>query len=122
MTNILIVDDEVSIRELLRDVLEAEGRTFTLASSGAEALEKIGKTRFDLVLIDWSMPGMSGIQALRTLRANPATAQLKVIMCTGADVLAQVDEAFSAGATDYVVKPVNFEKLRAKVAAHTRPS
>jgi CheY-like chemotaxis protein len=121
MANILIVDDDASIRDLIREVLAAPGRAFTEASSGAEALEITGKTPFDLVILDRNMPGMSGLEVLRKLRANPATAKLKVLVCTAAEMMSEVDEAFSAGANDYIVKPLDFEKMKAKVAYHTRP-
>lgn len=121
MTNILIVDDDAAVREIIGDGIDAEGRSIAYAASGAEALAKIAKVRFDLVILDRTMPEMSGLQVLQSLRANPATAKLKVIVCTGSEKLAEVDEAFAAGANDYIVKPPDFEKLNAKVAHHTRP-
>jgi DNA-binding response OmpR family regulator len=63
---------------------------------------------------------MDGIQVLKLLRATPAGASLKVLMCTGAGMLADVDEALQAGATDYIVKPLDFAKLTAKVTNLTR--
>ena len=121
MLNILVVDDDAAVREIIGDGLDAEGRSFAYAASGAEALAKIANARFDLVILDRAMPEMSGLQVLKSLRANPATAQLKVIVCTGSERMAEVDEAFAAGANDYIVKPPDFEKLNAKVAHHTRP-
>jgi CheY-like chemotaxis protein len=121
MANILIVDDDVAIRDLIKEVLAAQGHVFAMASSGAEALALVAKTRFDLVILDRNMPKMSGLDVLKTLRASPATAKLKVLICTAAEMLAEVDEAFSAGATDYIVKPLDFAKLTAKVTRHTRP-
>lgn len=121
MAHILIVDDDAAIRDLIKEVLAAQGHAFAMAASGAEALALVAKTRFDLVLLDRNMPKMSGLDVLKTLRANPATAKLKVLVCTAAEMLAEVDEAFSAGATDYIVKPLDFAKLTAKVARHTRP-
>lgn len=121
MANILIVDDDAAIRDLIKDVLSPQGHSCTFASSGAKALDAIGRTRFDLVILDRNMPAMGGLQVLKTLRSNPATAGLKVLFCTAAERMAEVDEAFSAGATDYIVKPLDFAKLKAKVAHHTRP-
>jgi len=121
MAHILIVDDDAAIAQLIGEVLIAPGRTFVTASSGAEALEKIGTARFDLVILDRNMPSMGGLEVLRTLRSRPATAKLKILICTAAEMLAEVDEAFAAGATDYIVKPLDFAKLNAKVAHHTRP-
>lgn len=121
MANILVVDDDDAISDLIMDVLAGSGHAFTMASSGTKALELIGKTRFDLVILDRNMPSMSGLQVLQKLRSSPATAKLKVLFCTAAERMAEVEEAFSAGATDYIVKPLDFAKLKAKVAHHTRP-
>lgn len=121
MANILIVDDDAAIRDLIKEVLAVQGHTFSMASSGAEALALVAKTRFNLVILDRNMPKMSGLDVLKTLRASPATAKLKVLICTAAGMLSEVDEAFSAGATDYIVKPLDFAKLTAKAARHTQP-
>ena len=121
MAHILIVDDDAVIRDLITDVLSAQSHTCVPAESGDEALALIAKARFDLVILDRNMPLMSGIQVLKTLRASPASADLKVIMCTAAELLAEADEAFQAGAIDYIIKPVDLKKLVAKVAHHTRP-
>ena len=118
MARILVVDDDAAITELVKEILSAQGHVFDAAASGEEALRKIAKDGFDLVILDRNMPGMSGLQVLRTLRAQPATAKLKVIVCTAAEMLSEVEEAFTAGATDYLVKPLDFEKLKAKVARH----
>lgn len=122
MARILVVDDDVAIRDLIKEILTGHGHTFDIASSGSEALAKIGKTQYDLVILDRHMPEMSGLKVLKTLRASPATAKLKVLFCTAAGMMAEVDEAFSAGATDYIVKPLEFAKLIAKVARHTQPA
>ena len=122
MAHILIVDDDAVIRDLITDVLTAQSHTCAAAESGDEALALIAKTRFDLVILDRNMPLMSGIQVLKKLRSSPATMNLKVIMCTAAELLAEADEAFEAGAVDYVIKPLDLSKLIAKVAHHTRPS
>ena len=122
MARILVVDDDVAIRDLIKEVLAGQGHAFEMASSGSEALAMIGKTQFDLVILDRHMPEMSGLKVLKTLRASPATAKLKVLFCTAAEMMAEVDEAFTAGATDYIVKPFDFAKLIAKVAHHTKPA
>lgn len=121
MANILVVDDDDAIADLIKDVLGQQGHACALASSGAKALELIGKSPFDLVILDRNMPEMGGIQVLKTIRASKAHAGLKVIICTAAEMMSQVDEAFSAGATDYIVKPLDMAKLKAKVARHASP-
>lgn len=119
MARILIVDDDLAIADLIKDVLEPLGHECVLVLSGSMALDMVGKGRFDLVILDRNMPEMSGLQVLRAIRASPGSASLKVMMCTAAEVMSEVDEAFSAGATDYIVKPLDIAKLRAKVARHT---
>ncbi len=118
MAHILIVDDEASIRDLIKEVLTMEGHTSEEAATGAEALDSVRKKRFDLVIMDRNMPKMGGIEAVKRLRASPASHALKVIMCTSAGMVNEVDEAFAAGATDYVMKPIDLKRLVEKVAKH----
>ena len=118
MARILVVDDEDSIRELIKEVLSMDGHTLETAGDGAQALELIRKTNFDLVILDRNMPTMTGIQALAILRSNPSYKGLKVLMCTSASVTKEVDEAFAAGANDYILKPINLAMLQGKVKKH----
>jgi CheY-like chemotaxis protein len=115
MAHILVVDDEDSIRSLIREVLSSQNHTFDEAGTGAEALEKVRAGKYDLVILDRNMPTMSGIQALSILRANPQYKNLKILMCTSASVTKEVDEAFQAGANDYILKPLNLQMLIKKV-------
>ena len=120
MAHILVVDDDAAIRSLIKDILSGQGHTFELASKGSEALEMIRSTRFDLVILDRNMPGMDGLEFLQHLRASPGGASLKVLMCTAAEKMSDVEEAFRSGASDYIVKPLDFAKLALKVANLTR--
>ena len=122
MAHILIVDDDASIQDLIRDSLSLQGHVFDTASNGREALRQIRATSYDLVILDRGMPEIDGLQVLKVLRSSAETAGLKVIMCTAASMMVDADEAFAAGASDYVVKPLDFVKLSAKVAALTRPA
>ncbi|MFI5348732.1 MAG: response regulator transcription factor [Elusimicrobiota bacterium] len=119
MAHILIVDDDSTIQDLIKEVLSMQNHTFDTAERGSEALQKIRKSKFDLVILDRGLPEMDGIQVLKLLRASPGCAGLKVLMCTGAGMLADVDEALQAGASDYIVKPLDFAKLNSKVTALT---
>lgn len=116
MAKILIADDEESIRDLIKEVLSVGEHEFHLAPDGAAAIEILKKKAIDLAIIDRNMPGMTGIEVVQLIRNNPKTAKLKVLMCTGASVTKEIDEAFAAGADDYVLKPLNFAQLTAKVA------
>jgi two-component system chemotaxis response regulator CheY len=116
MARILIADDEESIRDLIKEVLMPHGHTFELAGNGKEAMDKLRNGGFDLAIVDRNMPGMSGIELVQLIRQNPKIATMKVLMCTGASVTREIDEAFQAGANDYVLKPLNFAQLLAKVS------
>jgi DNA-binding response OmpR family regulator len=111
---ILIVDDEPSARFLAVEVL-SEDYNVEEADGGVEALEKISADKPDLVLLDLVMPDMNGKQVLTTLRASSSTQALPVLMVTAMGQLETVDELLSAGATDYLTKPIDIKKLKAKV-------
>ena len=115
MARVLIVDDEEFVRDLIKEVLLAQGHEFELAADGAEALDILRKKAIDLAIVDRNMPGMSGIQVVQLIRQNPRTKALKVLMCTASVVTKEIDEAFAAGADDYILKPLNFSTLLSKV-------
>jgi CheY-like chemotaxis protein len=116
MARILIVDDEESIREIMQEVLSSNSHEIALAADGAQAFDILRRNPVDLAIVDRNMPGMTGIEIVRLIRENPKTAGLKVLMCTGASVTKEIDEAFAAGADDYVLKPINFPQLLGKIA------
>jgi CheY-like chemotaxis protein len=116
VAKILIVDDEESIRDLIKEVLSSGGHEFYLAAHGAEAFEILRKKHVDLAIVDRNMPGMTGIEVVSLIRLDPKTSTVKVLMCTGSSVTKEIDEAFAAGADDYLLKPLNFSQLVAKVA------
>lgn len=116
-STILVVDDSPSNVKLLRVILAAAGYRVLDAVSGAEALATLQRDRPDAVLLDVRMPGMSGFEVCRQIRANPEFALLPVIMVTA---LSQVDERIAgieAGATDFISKPFNKKELLARVRA-----
>ena len=115
MARILIVDDEESIRDLIKEVLVAQGHEFELAANGVEAFDILRKKTIDLAIVDRNMPGMTGIEVVQLIRQNPKTKTIKVLMCTGSSVTKEIDEAFSAGADDYILKPLSFPVLLGKV-------
>jgi DNA-binding response OmpR family regulator len=116
VARILIVDDEESIRDLIKEVLSSQDHEFHLAADGAQAFEILRKKPVDLAIVDRNMPGITGIEVVKLIRMNPKTASVKILMCTGSSVTKEIDEAFEAGADDYVLKPLNFAQLVAKVA------
>ena len=122
MAKILIVDDEESIRDLIKEVLSTEGHEFYLAADGQQAFEILRKKPVDLAIVDRNMPGMTGIEVVQLIRMNPKTASVKVLMCTGSSVTKEIDEAFAAGAHDYLLKPLKFAQLLGKVAKALAPT
>jgi two-component system, chemotaxis family, chemotaxis protein CheY len=101
----LIVDDSRVVRKLARLMLENAGLDCAEAESGEQALELCRPVLPGAILLDWNMPGMSGIDFLRLLRALPGGAAVKVILCTIYNEKAHIEEALAAGADEYIMKP-----------------
>ena len=118
MGRILIVDDDDAVREVVLAALSEGKNLVETARDGFEAIELVKKNSYDLVILDWNMPRLNGLQVLQLLRGSPATKALKVMMCTSAGMIGEVDKAFEAGATDYLVKPIDLDRLIKKVAKH----
>lgn len=113
--SILAVDDSRTNLNVLGRRLAQLGYLTVLSDNGLDALDLIAARGFDLVLLDMVMPGMSGIQVLREIRAGRDTADLPVIMVTGRSDPAATVEALAAGADDHVAKPYAFEELAARI-------
>ena len=111
---ILLVDDSKSLRSIERGMLEQLGYTqFEEAADGLDALSKVGAFQPDLILLDWNMPRMNGIDFLKSFRqTNKAT---PVIMVTTEAEKEQVVEAIKAGVTNYLVKPFTREQLSQRI-------
>jgi CheY-like chemotaxis protein len=117
---ILVVDDLPANRDLMGRRLERSGFRVLSASSGREALEVLRTSPVDLVLLDIMMPGMTGLDVLRSVRATRSTASLPVVMVTAKTDSEDVVEALSLGANDYVTKPVDYPVALARIRAHLR--
>ena len=117
---ILVVDDTPANVKLLVDVLTAKGYTVTSAPNGEEALVRIAVQQPDLVLLDIMMPGLSGYDVCRKIRANPATALLPVVLCTSLDPKQERINGIEAGADDFIPKPINQQELFARVKSLLR--
>ena len=115
--SILVVDDDPDIRALATQALRHDGHVVHAASGASEALASIEARAPDLVLLDLLMPGRSGLDVLKVLRATPATAALPVIVLTGMDDEATMRVGFECGATDYLTKPFSIPQLAARVRA-----
>ncbi len=117
---ILVVDDLPANRDLMARRLERSGFRVVSAASGPEALELLRRAPVDLVLLDIMMPGMTGLDVLKTVRMTRTTATLPVVMVTAKTDSEDVVEALSLGANDYVTKPVDYPVTLARIRAHLR--
>ena len=113
---ILVVDDNVQNVELLQEILHANGYTVTIAYDGVDALEKVGKEKPDLLLLDIMMPKMDGYQVCEALRNDEETKGIPIIFVTAkTEVKDWTHAIFNMGANSYITKPINAKKLTEKV-------
>ena len=117
---ILVVEDEEALTTLLRYNLEAEGYEVEIATRGDEAELRLKETPPDLAVIDWMLPGLSGIELIRRLRAKPETRRLPIIMLTARGEEGERVRGLATGADDYIVKPFSVPELLARVRALLR--
>jgi CheY-like chemotaxis protein len=119
--HVLVVDDDADTRLLLRAVLERKEFRVSEAPDGQKALEMVsGPEAFDLVTLDLSMPEMSGIEVLKSIRSRVSTANLPVVVATGSDDPETEMELFNAGADDFIVKPVDPPRFLLRIQAVLR--
>jgi two-component system phosphate regulon response regulator PhoB len=119
-TRILIVEDEEPLAMLLRYNLESEGYEVETTARGDEADTRLKESTPDLVVLDWMLPGLSGIELCRRLRARPETRQLPIIMLTARGEESEKVRGLATGADDYIVKPFSVPELLARVRALLR--
>ncbi len=119
---VLIVDDEPAIRQMLIFALSGEGYEVTEAGSADEAQNVIRTAAPDLILLDWMMPGLSGVDLARRLKRQPETKDLSIIMLTAKGEEHDKIKALDTGADDYVTKPFSTQELLARIRAVLRRS
>lgn len=113
---ILVVDDFSTMRRIIKNLLRDLGFNNTAeADDGSTALPMLQNGSFDLLITDWNMPGMQGIDLLRAVRADPKLAQLPVLMVTAESKRDQIVEAAQSGVNGYIVKPFTAVTLKEKL-------
>lgn len=116
--HVLCVDDQDSMLKLHQFALNQIGiRHVTGAKSAVEAIDCIQRQEFDVVTLDWNMPGIDGLTLFKMLRKHPTTANLPVIMVTGNADETSVKQAFAAGVRLFLKKPVSVKNLRTRIEA-----
>jgi len=117
MRSCLVVDDSSVVRKVARRIIEDMDFIVDEAEDGQEAFDKCRQEMPDAILLDWSMPIMSGIEFLRLLRGFVGGEKPKVIFCTTENDIGQIAMALKSGATDYMMKPFDRDILEAKFHA-----
>jgi two-component system cell cycle response regulator len=117
---ILLVDDDRAVLMIMKMLLDTSGHTVAVARNGIEALSMIESFMPQVIITDWAMPQMDGIEFCKVLRRNPAWRNIYVFMMTAQESTDRLVEAFEAGANDYLTKPVNPKVLGARLSAGQR--
>lgn len=112
----LIVDDSRVVRKVARRILEDLSFACEEAEDGKFALDAIKKTMPDLIMLDWNMPNMNGLEFLQALRATPGGDKPKVVMCTTENDMSHIMQAMQNGANEYIMKPFDKEIVETKLS------
>lgn len=118
---ILVVDDDHHITDLIGGFLRLNGYRAQVASDGDQALQAVAEELPDLILLDLMLPKKDGFVVLEALRRDSRTKAVPVFIISAKDVVSDVDSAFAKGADEFIIKPVNTERLLAKIKKHLAP-
>lgn len=116
--HILIVEDETGIIQFLQQGLEEEGYTITTAFDGLKGFELSQKENFDLILLDWMLPKMTGVELCKAIRLK--NSKTPILFLTAKDTVQETIEGLKAGANDYIKKPFSFDELVERIKIHFR--
>lgn len=116
MTSCLLVDDSRVVRQIARKIFEELKFTCSEAEDGKKALDACQQALPDVVLLDWNMPVMNGLEFLKELRKMPGGDRPKVLFCTTEADLSHIKEALAAGANEYIMKPFDSEIIQTKLS------
>lgn len=117
---ILIVEDEIGISNFLKQGLEEEGYEVTIATNGIDGLNLALHKTFDLILLDWMLPQLTGIDVCKAIREKNKS--IPILFLTAKDTLQETIEGLRSGANDYIKKPFSFEELLERIKIHFRNS
>lgn len=117
---IILVEDEIKLAQFLEMELSSEGYTVEVANDGMSGLILARESTPDLVILDWMLPGLSGVELCRRLRTTGS--KIPIILLTAKDEVSSRVQGLDAGADDYVIKPFSIEELLARIRAHLRRS
>jgi DNA-binding response OmpR family regulator len=120
--HVLVVEDDWMVRDLIRDILNAEDYVVDQAGTGREAIARVESHQPDLVLLDMRMPEMDGFEVLRHIRGSQSAAEVPVIMLTASEDQESIEKGFRDGANDYMTKPFTPSQLRARISGWLRRS
>jgi len=114
-SRILIVDDDPIALETMAAILEIRNYEVLMAPSGLEGINRARKEKPDLIIMDVTMPGLDGFATCKMIRENEEIKGIPVILLTGKVMLGDVEKGFAAGASDYMIKPVDWDGLLLKI-------
>lgn len=116
MTTCLIVDDSKIVRKVVRRIVEVFGFTILEAENGREAVDHVRATAVDVMILDWNMPVMDGMECMKTIRADTEIHQPKIIFCTTENEFNKIQQAMMNGADEYVMKPFDEAIIAGKLS------
>lgn len=116
--HILIIEDEIGIVQFLKQGLEEEGYVVTIATDGLQGFENIQNNSFDLILLDWMLPKMTGLELCKAIRLKDSA--VPILFLTAKDTVQETIAGLKAGANDYIKKPFSFEELVERIKIHFR--
>jgi DNA-binding response OmpR family regulator len=118
MPKVLVVEDDVALQRMISDWLTLEHYNLESSLDGKDAIEKLKFYQYDVVILDWQLPGISGIEVIRQFRS--AGGRTPVLMLTGKSAIPEKEEGFDSGVDDYLTKPFHMKELSARLRALLR--
>jgi two-component system chemotaxis response regulator CheY len=115
MKTCLIVDDSKIVRKVVRSIVEQLGFLVIEAEDGQVAVAQVKANAVDVIILDWNMPVMDGLECMKQIRADTAIAQPKIIFCTTENEFSKIQQAMTAGADEYVMKPFDESIIAGKM-------